>query len=120
MESINQKVTIKTAGDFGIGRATTIALFKVVRVVRIFQQMVIKETLPRINTAKPRLMLGLIMSSAMATVLSFVLTLSYVGFTPDFLSIWLHRLELSLIVGPPVALALLPLVMKLVGRILKS
>ncbi len=75
---------------------------------------------PRIKTAKPRIILGLIMSTTMATVLSFVLTITYVGLAPDFLSIWLHRLEISLLVGPPIALLLLPVIMKLVGKILKS
>lgn len=80
----------------------------------------VKETILKLKTAKPRILLGLIMSSAMATILSFVLTFSYVGFSPDFLTIWLHRLELSLIVGPPVALTLFPLVTKLIGKILRS
>ncbi len=78
--------------------------------------MMVKAVIPRIKNAKPRIVLGLIMSAAMATVLSFVITLSYTGFTPNLLSIWIQRLVISLSVGPPIALMLLPLVMKLVGR----
>jgi len=82
--------------------------------------MMVKAVIPRIKNAKPRIVLGLIMSAAMATVLSFVITLSYTGFTPNLLSIWIQRLVISLSVGPPIALMLLPLVMKLVGRIFRE
>ncbi len=120
MKSINQKITIITGGNSGIGRATAVVLAREgVRIARIFQQIV-KETIPRINAAKPRLLLGLMMSSSMSTVLSFVLTLSTVGFTPNFFSVWAQRLELSLMIGPPVALTLLPFVTKLVGRLARS
>lgn len=81
--------------------------------------MMVNKTFPRIKNAKPRIILGLIMSSSMASVLSLVLTISSVGFVPDFFSIWLHRLGLSLLVGPPIALMLLPMVMRLVGIILR-
>jgi len=50
----------------------------------------------------------------------FAVTLSYTGFVPNFLSIWMNRFTLSLSVGPPIALILLPLVMKLVGRIFRE
>ncbi len=113
---MNQKVAIITGGSSGIGRATALAKDGVGRIDQWMTVIVV----PRIKTAKPRIILGLIMSAAMATVLSFVLTISYVGLAPDFLSIWLHRLEISLLVGPPIALLLLPVVMKLVGKILKS
>ena len=82
--------------------------------------MMVKAVIPRIKNAKPRIVLGLVMSAAMATVLSFVITLSYTGFVPNFLSIWMNRLTLSLSVGPPIALMLLPLVMKLVGKIFRE
>ena len=82
--------------------------------------MMIKEVIPRIKNARPRIVLGLVMSVAMATVLSFVITLSYAGFVPNFLSIWMNRLTLSLAVGPPIALVLLPLFMKLVGKIFRE
>ena len=82
--------------------------------------MMIKEVIPRIKNARPRIVLGLVMSAAMATVLSFVITLSYTGFTPNLLSIWIQRLVISLSVGPPIALMLLPLVMKLVGKIFRE
>jgi len=82
--------------------------------------MMLKAVIPRIKNAKPRIVLGLVMSAAMATVLSFVITLSYTGFVPNFLSIWMNRLTLSLSVGPPIALMLLPLVMKLVGKIFRE
>ena len=82
--------------------------------------MMIKAVIPRIKNAKPRIVLGLVMSAAMATVLSFVITLSYTGFTPNLLSIWIQRLVISLSVGPPIALMLLPLVMKLVGKIFRE
>ncbi len=67
-----------------------------------------------------RIVLGLIMSIAMAAILSFVITLSYAGFVPNLLSIWMQRLVISLTVGPPIALMLLPLVMKLVGKIVRE
>jgi len=82
--------------------------------------MMVKAVIPRIKNAKPRIVLGLVMSAAMATVLSFVITLSYTGFTPNLLSIWIQRLVISLSVGPPIALMLLPLVMKLVGKIFRE
>jgi len=73
-----------------------------------------------IKNAKPRIVLGLIMSITMATALSFVITLSYTGFSPNFLSIWMQRLVVSLTVGPPIALAILPFAMKLVGKIFRT
>lgn len=73
-----------------------------------------------IKNAKPRIVLGLIMSMTMATALSFVITLSYTGFSPNFLSIWMQRLVVSLTVGPPIALAILPFAMKLVGKIFRT
>ena len=82
--------------------------------------MMVKEVISRIKNAKSRIVLGLVMSVAMATVLSFVITLSYTGFAPNLLSIWMNRLAISLSVGPPVALTLLPIVMKLVGKILRE
>ena len=94
MKPINQKVAIATGSDSGIRS--------------------------RLKSAKPRIVLGLIMSITMATVLSLVLTISYVGFAQDFLSIWLHRLGMSILVGPPISLMILPLVMKIVTKILKT
>ena len=94
MKPINQKVAIVTGADSGIRS--------------------------RLKSAKPRIVLGLIMSITMATVLSLVLTISYVGFAQDFLSIWLHRLGMSILVGPPISLMILPLVMKIVTKILKT
>ncbi len=79
-----------------------------------------KQQIARIKNAKSRIILGLIMSIAMATILSFVITLSYAGFVPNLLSIWMQRLVISLTVGPPIALMILPLVMKLVGKIVRE
>jgi len=73
-----------------------------------------------IKNAKPRIVLGLIMSITMATSLSFVITLSYTGFSSNFLSIWMQRLVVSLTVGPPIALTILPFAMKLVGKIFRT
>ncbi len=86
----------------------------------ILQYKVInKIMIDLIKKAKSRIILGLIMSVTMATVLSFVITLSYAGFVPNLLSIWMQRLVISLTVGPPVALVLLPLVIRLVGKIVR-
>lgn len=82
--------------------------------------MMIKEVIGRIKNAKSRILLGLVMSAAMATVLSFVITLSYTGFVPSLLSIWMKRLAISLSVGPPIALMLMPLALKLVGKIVRE
>jgi len=78
------------------------------------------QQIARIKNAKPRIVLGLIMSITMATALSFVITVSYTGFGPNFLSIWMQRLVVSLIVGPPIALTILPFAMKLVGKIFRT
>lgn len=79
--------------------------------------IMIKKTIQKIKTAKARLMLGVIMSSVVAAILSFVLTFSTIGFSPDFLSIWVHRLGLSLIVGPPTTITLFPYATKFVAKI---
>ncbi len=83
------------------------------------QERMMNQLTARIKNAKSRIILGLIMSVTMATVLSFVITLSYAGFVPNLLSIWIQRLVISLTVGPPVALVLLPLVIRLVGKIVR-
>ena len=94
MKPTNQKVAITTADDSGIKS--------------------------KLKSAKPRIVIGLIMSITMAAVLSLVLTISYVGFSSDFLSIWLHRLGISLLVGPPISIVILPVVMKMAAKILKT
>ncbi len=80
----------------------------------------INKVTARIRNDKPRIVLGLIMSMAMATALSFIITISYTGFSPNFLSIWVQRLVVSLTVGPPIALTILPFAMKLVGKIFRT
>ncbi|MDC8451741.1 MAG: DUF2798 domain-containing protein [Candidatus Nitrosotalea sp.] len=60
------------------------------------------------------------MSTSMAIILSFAMTVSYAGFVPNLFSIWIQRLVISLAIGPPVALILLPLVMRLVSRIVRE
>ncbi|HWY34808.1 MAG TPA: DUF2798 domain-containing protein [Nitrosopumilaceae archaeon] len=82
--------------------------------------MMINKVTARIKNDKPRIVLGLIMSMTMATALSFVITVSYTGFSPNFLSIWMQRLVVSLTVGPPIALTILPFAMKLVGKIVRE
>ena len=82
--------------------------------------MMINKVTARIKNAKPKIVLGLIMSMTMATALSFVITLSYAGFSPNFLSIWMQRLVVSLTVGPPIALIILPFALKLVGKIFRA
>ena len=82
--------------------------------------MMINKVTAKIKNAKPRIVLGLIMSMSMATALSFVITVSYTGFSPNFLSIWMQRLVVSLMVGPPIALTILPLALKLVGKIFRT
>lgn len=82
--------------------------------------MMINKVTARIKNDKPRIVLGLIMSMTMATALSFVITVSYTGFGPNFLSIWVQRLVVSLTVGPPIALTILPFAMKLVGKIFRT
>ena len=74
----------------------------------------------RIKNDKPRIVLGLIMSMSMATALSFIITVSYTGFSANFLSIWIQRLVVSLTVGPPIALTILPFAMKLVGKMFRT
>lgn len=84
------------------------------------KRALVKNAVLSIKNAKPRIVLGLIMSMSMAVILSFVLTLSYTGFSPNYLSVWVHRLALSLAIGPPIALMLLPLAIKLVGTVLRE
>jgi len=82
--------------------------------------MMINKVTARIKNAKSRIVLGLIMSITMATALSFIITLSYAGFAPNFLSIWMQRLVISITVSPPIALTILPFAMKLVGKIFRT
>ena len=82
--------------------------------------MMINKVTARIKNAKSRIVLGLIMSMTMATALSFVITLSYTGFAPNFLSIWMQRLVISRTVGPPIALTILPFALKLAGKIFRA
>lgn len=83
-------------------------------------QSVMNKQIVRIKNAKSRIALGLIMSTSMAIILSFAMTVSYAGFVPNLFSIWIQRLVISLVIGPPVALILLPLVMRLVSRIVRE
>lgn len=81
---------------------------------------VINKQIVRIKNAKSKIALGLIMSTSMAIILSFAMTLSYAGFAPNLFSIWAQRLAISLVIGPPVALILLPLVARLVSKIVRE
>jgi Cu/Ag efflux pump CusA len=91
----------------------------IVNELRNVQSMMNKQIV-RIKNAKSRIALGLIMSTSMAIILSFAMTLSYAGFTPNLFSILMQRLAISLVIGPPVALILLPIVMRLVSKIVRE
>ncbi|MEM8860884.1 MAG: DUF2798 domain-containing protein [Chloroflexota bacterium] len=61
-----------------------------------------------------------VMAALMSIVMSFALTAINVGFSADFLLIWLRACGLAFVVAVPVALAAGPIANRLVDAVIQS
>ena len=67
---------------------------------------------------KFHLVFSFIMGALMITLMTFVITVVNVGFTPDFLARWGKAFLVAYVVGVPVIFFLAPLARKLTGNLL--
>ena len=67
---------------------------------------------------KFHLVFSLLMGAMMISLMTLVITVVNIGFTPDFLARWGNAFVVAYVVGVPVIFFLAPVARKLTGRIL--
>lgn len=67
---------------------------------------------------KFHLVFSLLMGAMMISLMTFVITVVNIGFTPDFLGRWGKAFLVAYVVGVPVIFFLAPVARKLTGRLL--
>ncbi|MDD2684978.1 MAG: DUF2798 domain-containing protein [Gallionella sp.] len=67
---------------------------------------------------KFHLVFSIIMAAMMVFIMTFVITLTNVGWVPNFISLWLHAFSVAYVVAVPIIFFLAPVARKLTGRML--
>jgi len=65
------------------------------------------------------LVFSLLMGAMMISLMTFVITLVNVGWTPDFMGRWLRAFLIAYVIGVPVIYLLAPFARKLAARIVE-
>jgi hypothetical protein len=67
---------------------------------------------------KFHLAFSFIMGAMMISIMTFVITMVNVGFSPDFFARWIRAFMVGYVVGVPVIFFLAPFARKITGRLL--
>ncbi len=67
---------------------------------------------------KFHLVFSFIMGAMMISVMTFVITMANIGWSPQFLGAWLKAFAIAYLIGVPVIFFLAPVARKITGRIL--
>jgi hypothetical protein len=67
---------------------------------------------------KFHLVFSIIMAAMMVCIMTFVITLTNVGWVPNFISLWLHAFSIAYVVAVPIIFFLAPVARKLTGHML--
>lgn len=67
---------------------------------------------------KFHLVFSLVMGAMMISIMTFVITMVNVGWSAQFLGLWLKAFAIAYVVGVPVIFFLAPVARKLTGRLL--